>query len=185
MRSKFQRLSLAVVAVFGLGLAGCSDYSSPQGVLGTALGALKKENVKAFKRTLTGAAAEKFGNLQGMAALSSEIQGLELSYGPMTIVESRQDRFGRDTFRLYSVRLLARDLATQASGLRDGEVSTGTFRTFKDATVACEIRFVRYYDDPMCDGPGPIGGCFRRIPSTWTERQVSCRIADLVAPVAE
>lgn len=189
---KSSRLSgvrgLALVAVlgFGLTLSACSDYTSPQGVLGTAFSALKKEKVKAFKRTLTGAAEEQYGTLVGMGALAAEIQGLELSVGSVTMTKSVQDFRGRDIYQAYAVKVLAREQAAQTSVNGSGdEVSTGTYRTFKDATVECRISYVRVSNDPFCDVPGPIYRCAGTYPRSYVEKQVTCLISSLAAPTLD
>ena len=183
MASSFRGLSLAVGAVFALAFAGCSDYTSPAGVLGTAFSALQKEKVKAFKRTLTGEAAEQYGNLVGMGDLAAEIRGLDLTVGTVTKTNAVTDFRGREIFQEYDVKVLARDKVTQVAS---DEVSTGTFRLFKNAKVECRIQYVRVWNDPLCDVPGPIVRCGGGFPRYYTvEKQTTCLIAGLAAPTLD
>ena len=169
-------VSMGVAAVLSMALAGCSDFGSPQGVLGTAFSALKKEKVKTFKRTLTGEALEKYGNLVGMGELAAEIQGQDLSLGTIVLKSVEKNARGHDVRRVYSVEVLSRDLTGQS-------LKTGTFRRFKDATVECKISYVRQWngDWANCDVVGPRPGfCSRPYPGQFTTEQVvDCRIASL------
>ena len=130
--SKNSRFVGLVVALLGftVALSGCNDYSSPQGVIGAAVSSLKKEKVKAFKRTLRGEALKQYGNLIGMAELLKILQEHEFSIGKVTLLEERLNRIEDPVFRLFSVELISQ--AKQGVGQQ-------VRAPFSVATVECDV----------------------------------------------
>jgi hypothetical protein len=130
----------AALALLSVGLTGCNDLSTPEGVLYRSWNALKKEKVRAFKRTIRGNAADQYGNLVGMGLLLGEIRDLEFQVGESALVRTEQDRRGRDQLRVFEVEILARSRVGSDAALP--EVGTGTFMPFKTAEVECDIDYV-------------------------------------------
>ena len=127
--SRFIGLAVALLGV-SVAVSGCNDYSSPQGVIGSAVTSLKKEKVKAFKRTLRGEALKQYGNLLGMAELLKILQEHEFSIGKVTLLEERLNRFKDPEFRLFSVELVSK--------AKDGALQQGS-GPFNTAMVECDV----------------------------------------------
>jgi hypothetical protein len=106
-------------------LSGCTDYVTPRGVVMTAANSLFKNNLKTFRKALTGAALEQYGNRQGMAELREALSGLTLSAGKPVVlsqVPGPADGFP-STIWTYSIEVTGRNSAGS-----QGVVLTATAR---------------------------------------------------------
>jgi hypothetical protein len=146
----------AVLALFGL--SACNDFSSPQGVVGTAYHALKTNNPELFNKTLKGDALLNYGNLNGMAKLQDELKGLDVMAGNTVLVST--DPVGHSNWMVK-----ARHYTVDVMGKKAGDVSA-QFARVLTANVDCEVSYDWERDYPM-DGypypyfPGPHGGWYK------------------------
>jgi hypothetical protein len=104
MKKSFLVLSsLAVLA-----LAGCTNTSSPQAVLGTAGNALARNDFRTFRGTLTGDAAARYGSLAGMAELREQFAGAKnLTTGRVELLNISSH--GVFTYKNYAVDVMSGD----------------------------------------------------------------------------
>ena len=140
-----RRLALLVCVVAATGLTGCNDYTTPQGIVGTAYNALKNDKVKTLKRSLTGDALARYGNTAGMVELQKRFAGRELRAGATVLVGVERNARGWDKSRFYAV-----DVMSRAAGRADDEFTRET-----RADVYCSVTFERRRDrDFPRDYPG-------------------------------
>jgi hypothetical protein len=138
---------LVVISLVSFALVGCSDFTSPEGILKTAYVALNKDNSVDFRGTLTGDASERFGSLEGMGELKEKLTGRTLSFGDTDVKSLEQDYRGFDKLRLYDIQVLA----------KEGENRLPVFKSFMHVSVICDvmIHFHRYgvkrWDDRYWD----------------------------------
>jgi hypothetical protein len=179
-----KRVLLVLVCAAALtGLTGCNDYTTPQGIVGTAYKALSKDNVKTFKRTLTGDALARYGNLAGMVDLQKRFAGRELKAGETVLTATEKDSRGWDKVRRYSVEVMSRAIG------REGD----RFERETGAGVVCSVRFQRkrdFDDYPHRHFPGR-GGYYpmdmemyfssrgENPPSAWYDERTWCWISSI------
>jgi hypothetical protein len=132
-----------VLAAFAL--TGCSDFTSPQGVIGTAYTALTKENPKLFKKTLTGEAKARYGSLEGMVELRKLLDGRRALTGKVELVKTDRDGRGWDHVRYYTVDVL-------------GSRGAGDATKVLTADVECQVRYTRNHIDFPHHHGYPHGG---------------------------
>lgn len=136
--SRIRTLQVTVCALALFGLAGCVDYSSPKGIVGSAYKALSKNDTKAFTRTLAGEALDRYGNLEGMIVLQRELAGLDVKIGKVTLTGTEREN-RRVELEKYTVDVVGRKRGEEASEY--GAVMT--------AKVECEHSWSYHYEPYM------------------------------------
>ncbi len=146
-RSKTLQVTVCALALFGL--AGCVDYSSPKGIVGSAYKALSKNDTKAFTKTLSGEALDRYGNLEGMIVLQRELTGLEVKVGKVTLTGTEREN-RRVELEKYTVDVVGR---------KRGEESA-QYTAVMTAKVECEHSWSYHYEPYLpahLDRPGYPG----------------------------
>ena len=102
-------LVFAPLCVFtAVTFSGCTDFSSPRGVVLTAGYAVSINDLQSFRETLTGEALKRFGNAAAMAKLKKDFAGVKkLSTGYSILLDSQQD--GALTHNAYVIDVLDHD----------------------------------------------------------------------------
>ncbi len=134
-------------------MAGCNSFKSPAETLNVAFTALKTNDLKLFKKSLTGAALQKFGNRTAMQMLDSNITRFELSMGTMNemdynpyVIDKPSCQHGCSTHaeRHYSVEILGHAAPGIVSAPNPRVLMTATMLCTSDAngspdSISCKI----------------------------------------------
>jgi hypothetical protein len=90
-------LTMTVALVSMAVLSACQNFSTPQGVAGTAGNALKKNDAKTFFASLTDQAAAQYGSESGFAALKAELSHYsKIDLSGATLLDTSPDGDTRD-----------------------------------------------------------------------------------------
>jgi hypothetical protein len=75
-----RKISILLAAVFMMaGLSACNDFSSPEGVVGTAYKAVKKNDLKLLRKTLDPSIRDQLGTKEGMASLKANLERADVT----------------------------------------------------------------------------------------------------------
>jgi hypothetical protein len=143
-------------------LSGCVDLSSPSRTLSTAYGAVKKEKLSDFRKTLEGDALVRHVNAEGMAALKEKIDSVsDVAVGRQIVLSDRNGQ------RLSEVQVLAKFQGT------------GQVGELLSAHVNCAY-WTEYQPGRCFTTCAPYGGSCHTTCEPGYQREVqSCRIAKI------
>lgn len=109
-------------------LSACNYFDSPEAVLGSAYTDLQKNDLKAFRETLTGKALASYGNADAMAKLRAELAGLQLKTGEKQYLGGEKHTWRHYTYH-YSLDVLGRpNKTTQYSRLKTAAITCEWYR---------------------------------------------------------
>lgn len=126
------------------GLSGCYDISSPEGILETAAGFLRKSDLSGLRGLLSGDARSAYGTPAGMYVLQTRLQGKRLKVSQGTVEAVVGDASDYTTTYLDSVDSGEADAAPLLQATidchsEDPAVSPIEGNTVGTASTACLI----------------------------------------------
>ncbi len=176
MVNKLKNLGwLFVLALVSVGATGCRDFTSPQGVVRTAVSAVRSEKLKTFRKTLKGEALDQYGSLAGMGSLQKELAPLDLKFGTVEMVREDRDASSQlPVARVFALEVLAREK-------QESRKSAVPYELFKKLQVECSVSHVWVRPGPDFDGncgtfPRP-GFCQPAPQPSYREERQVCAIS--------
>ena len=128
------------ILVLASGLSACNNMGSPQSVVASAYHDLQKNDLAAFKETLSEEALAHYGTPASASQLQQKISGLTLGMGDVEMTSSQNDGGGQWT-QIYTVPVLSKGSLVFTIG------------------VSCQYAEAASCMSGSNPTDGPLGGC--------------------------